>query len=304
MNIWEYPEEIKIREVGPRDFQGMTVEERVEVIDTLTGCGYERIEVGSFVTAGYRSEDRDVAEIIDRIEHKPGMTYSVMVSNPEEAERALKTLPDELTLLMSASESHNRWLTGRGIAESLIGFSKIGDLARQQGVTVSALITSAFGCAYEGRVPRSGVIDLASRMDNMGIAQVTLSDTVGMANPAQVADMVRTVRMTVPMVHLGMHFHDRRGMALANMVMAIISGGIRFDTAVGGIAPHLLTEVAGSQGASEEAVVCMDEMNIQTLLDAAELAKAANMLEEFRPGSVASKLLLYTETMAAPGTHD
>ncbi|MDA8195031.1 MAG: hydroxymethylglutaryl-CoA lyase [Thermaerobacter sp.] len=290
MNIWELPEEVAIREVGARDFRRLAMDDRVAVIDALTMAGFERIEAGSLVPVGGMPEDDAVGEVMARIERKPGMTYSVMVSNPEQAERALTMDPDELTLLMSASESHNRWMTGRGMAESLVGFSKICDLARDQAVTVSALITASFGCSYEGRVPRSVVIDLASRMDNMGIARVTLSDTVGAANPAQVAEMVRTVRMTVPMVHLGLHFQNRRGTALANLVVAVLAGATRFDTAVGGVPGASLTETPGAQGASEEVVYCLREMGINTGVDMTKLLEAARMLAAQLPGGLASKV--------------
>lgn len=264
MHGWDLPEEVILREIGPREWarlgsSDLSPEEVVHWVDRLTEVGFGRIDVTSMIGPSPGADT-----LMARIERKPGVLYGVMVSNPEEAGRALKTEPDELTLLMSASETFSHLVVGCSVAESLMGFSKIGDMAREAGVALTVVIAAAFGCPFEGHVPRTAVLDLVSRLDNLGIVQVVLSDTAGLANPAQVASMVRTVEMNIPMAHLSLQFQDSRGLAVANMVAAVIAGAYRFDTAVGGIGGFQPMDVLGDNLPSEAAVYCLHAMGIET----------------------------------------
>lgn len=290
---WDLPERVELREVGPRaalTAGGVRLrpDDQVALVNRLTRTGLARIEVTACLDG---ADDADAERVMAEIERKPGVSYSVLVSNVRQADRAFRMQPDAITMFVSASETGNLRSVGARISESLAGFSQICDMARGEGVIVSAIIGNAFGCAYEGRVPRSAVIDLAFRLQGLGIVEITLGDTVGVANPLQASEMVRSVRMNLPMVHLGVYYRDTRGTALANLVASVLAGAVRFDTAVGGVggAPF----EAGGDGATlatEEAVYCLQEMGLRTGIELTRMLEAAQVLETAAGRRLPSKL--------------
>lgn len=294
MEEWMLPEYVVLREIVPRDglqFESkrLSTPRKIELINRLANSGVSRIEAASFVSPRWVPQMADAEAVMKGIERKPGVIYSVLTPNPYGAERALETRPDEITVVISASETHNYKNVNRTISESLQNLSKICDMARPEGVIVSAVIAAAFGCPYEGRVSESTVVDLAFRLQNMGIVEVTLGDTIGVANPLQVTKVVETVRMNVPMLHLGAHFHDTRGLALANMIAALSAGITRFDTALGGIGGSPFSrDMAGGNLATEEAMYCLEEMGIATGIELSELLATTQYLTQCH--SVPSKV--------------
>jgi hydroxymethylglutaryl-CoA lyase len=152
-------------------------------------------------------------------------------------------------------------------------------MARGEAVPVTAVIVTAFACPYEGRVPVNAVLDLAVGLESMGIADITLGDTVGAANPLQVAEMVHAFRLNAPMIRLGLHFHDNRGTALANLLAGVLAGCTRFETALGGIGGSPFSPGAGGNLATEDAVYCLQEMGIKTGIDLDRLLDATRFLE-------------------------
>lgn len=296
MEEWMLPEYVVLREIVPRDglqFESkrLSTPRKIELINRLANSGVSRIEAASFVSPRWVPQMADAEAVMKGIERKPGVIYSVLTPNPYGAERALETRPDEITVVISASETHNYKNVNRTISESLQNLSKICDMARPEGVIVSAVIAAAFGCPYEGRVSESTVVDLAFRLQNMGIVEVTLGDTIGVANPLQVTKVVETVRMNVPMLHLGAHFHDTRGLALANMIAALSAGITRFDTALGGIGGSPFSrDMAGGNLATEEAMYCLEEMGIATGIELSELLATTQYLTQCLGHSVPSKV--------------
>ncbi|MCY0877409.1 MAG: hydroxymethylglutaryl-CoA lyase [Firmicutes bacterium] len=291
----DLPEEVYIREVAPRDGlqaepRALPVEDRIRLVDQLTAAGVSRIEVASFVSPRWLPQMADAEKVMAGIERKPGVNYAVLVPNPKGAERALATQPDELTVFVSASETHNYKNVHCSISESLGGFHRICAMAREAGVPVTAVIVTAFGCPYEGRVPVNAVLDLAVRLESMGIADITLGDTIGVANPLQVAEMVRAFQLNAPMVRLSLHFHDTRGTALANLLAGVLAGCTRFETALGGIGGSPFSPGAGGNLATEDAVYCLQEMGIKTGIDLERLLGVTQFLEQAIGHSVPSRV--------------
>jgi len=289
------PEYVQIKDVSPRD--GLQAEptivptdQKVELVNRLTAAGVPVIEVTSFVSPKWLPQMADAEEVMRRIERKPGVRYSVLVPNPKGAERAFQSHPDEITVFVSASETHNYKNVHRSISESLAGFAEITEMAKDAGVPVTAVIVTAFGCPYEGRVPQSQVLDLAAKLTGLGILDITLGDTVGVANAIQVYDMMEAFQLSLPMVRLAMHFHDNRGTALANMVAALMAGCDRFETALGGIGGSPFSPGAGGNLASDDAVYYLQEMGIRTGIHLDQLLEATRFLESAIGHAVPSRV--------------
>ncbi len=291
----DLPERVEIKDVSPRDglqFEPnvVSVDDRVHLVDSLTAAGVPHIEVTSFVSPKWLPQMGDAETVMTRIERKPGVTYAALVPNPKGAERALAAKPDELMVFVSASETHNYKNVHCSVSESLGGFHRICEMARGEAVPVTAVIVTAFGCPYEGRVPIHAVLDLAVRLESMGIADITLGDTVGVANPLQVAEMVKAFRLNASMVRVGLHFHDNRGTALTNLLAGVISGCTRFETALGGIGGSPFSPGAGGNLATEDAVYCLQEMGIKTGIDLDRLMEASRFLEKIVGHPVPSRV--------------
>ncbi len=291
----DLPERVEIKDVSPRDGlqaepKVLSVEQRVKLVNHLTAAGVPHIEVTSFVSPKWLPQMADAEAVMAEIERKPGVTYAALVPNPKGAERALAAKPDELMVFVSASETHNYKNVHCSVSESLGGFHRICEMARGEAVPVTAVIVTSFGCPYEGRVPVHAVLDLSVRLESMGIADITLGDTVGVANPLQVAEMVHAFRLNAPMIRVGLHFHDNRGTALANLLAGILAGCTRFETALGGIGGSPFSPGAGGNLATEDAVYCLSEMGIKTGIDLDRLMLASRFLEEIIGHKVPSRV--------------
>lgn len=293
---WQEPQQVWIREVSPRD--GLQAEkvivatgDKIALVNQLARAGVPRIEVTSFVSPQWLPQMADAEQVMAGIDRRPGVVYSVLVPNPVGAERALATHPDEITVFVSASETHNHKNVHRSIAESLKGLADICTLAKPHGVTISAVIVTAFGCPYEGVVPLPQVLELAGRLRDLGIHELALGDTVGVANPRQVAQVVQAFHHTWPDMPLALHFHDTRGTALANVLAAVGSGASRFETALGGIGGSPFSPGAGGNLSTEDTVYCLQEMGIDTGIDLDQLLAASRFLVATLGHDVPSKVL-------------
>ncbi len=291
----DLPEYVQIKDVAPRDGlqaepKVLSVGDRVRLIDHLTASGVPYIEASSFVSPKWLPQMAAAEEVMARIERKPGVAYVALVPNPRGAERALDAKADELMVFLSASETHNYKNVHMSVSESLGGFHEICAMARGEAVPVTAVIVTAFGCPYEGRVPLHAVLDLAIRLESMGIADITLGDTVGVANPLQVAEMVHGFTLNAPMIRVSLHFHDNRGTALANLVAGVLAGCTRFETALGGIGGSPFSPGAGGNLATEDAVYCLQEMGIKTGIDLDRIMEGTRFLETAIGHPVPSRL--------------
>ncbi|MFD0937593.1 hydroxymethylglutaryl-CoA lyase [Methylobacterium trifolii] len=261
-----------IQEVATRD--GFQIEpayvetaDKIRLIDALSAAGFSRIEVSSFVSPKAVPALRDAAEVFAGIARRPGTVYVALVPNPKGAERALAAEVDEINLVASVSETHNRANMGMSPDASIEGFSRIMETVKGAPVSTNATVATAFGCPFEGDQPADTVMAQVERYLAFGITGVTLADTTGMANPAQVERLVTRALQIVPAERLTLHFHNTRGLGLANVLAAYNAGARRFDAALGGLGGCPFAPGATGNICTEDLVSMAHEMGIATGLD-------------------------------------
>ena len=265
-------ETMLIQEVATRD--GFQIEPRfvetvdkIALIDALSAAGFSRIEVSSFVSPKAVPALRDAAEVFAGIARRPGTVYVALVPNPKGAERALAAKVDEINLVASVSETHNRANMGMTPAASLEGFARIMETVRGAGLATNATVATAFGCPFEGDQPDDKVMRQVEAYRALGITGVTLADTTGMANPRQVERLVARALAVLPAERLTLHFHNTRGLGLANVLAAYDAGARRFDAALGGLGGCPFAPGATGNICTEDLVSMAHEMGIVTGLD-------------------------------------
>ncbi|MCB2190573.1 MAG: hydroxymethylglutaryl-CoA lyase [Deltaproteobacteria bacterium] len=286
-----------IVEVGPRDglqYESgfFPTEQKIELINRLSASGLKRIEVTSFVHPKIIPALRDAVEVLNGIRKAPGVVYSALVPNLKGCERALNTPADEIALFVSASEAHNQKNVGMSIAESLAGFEEIAKLALAAGRSLRGYVVTAFGCPYEGAIAEERVLSIAKSYADMGVAEVSLGDTTGMANPAMVREKMGRIAQELSQVRLAAHFHNSRGLGLANAYAAYQAGVHIFDSSVGGLGGCPTAVGAMGNVASEDLVNMLEEMGIDTGVDFAKLLEATALIQEVldtQPASFTSR---------------
>ena len=261
-----------VQEVAPRD--GLQIEptwvdtaDKIALIDALSTAGFTRIEAGSFVSPKAIPALRDGEAVFQQIKREPGVIYVALIPNLKGAERALAARADELNLVMSASQSHNRANMRMSCEASLAAFDDIVRHVKGAGVRLNATVATAFGCPFEGRIDEDRVIGIVETYREMGIEGVTLADTTGMANPRQVARLVTHVLDRLPAAALTLHFHNTRGLGLANVLAAYEAGARRFDAALGGLGGCPFAPGASGNICTEDLVNLCDEVGIPTAID-------------------------------------
>ena len=264
-------DKLLIQEVAPRD--GLQIApafvetaEKIRFVDGLSGCGFSRIEVSSFVSPKAVPALRDAAAVFAGIRRRPGTTYVALVPNLKGAERAVEAGADEINLVMSASETHNRANMGMSLEASLDGFARV--VAAVDGSrSINATVATAFGCPFEGSQPEAKVAGRGGRYRAWGLDGVTLAHTTGMANPAQVDRLVRLALTHLPAERLSLHFHNTRGLGLANVLAAWQAGARRFDASLGGLGGCPFAPGATGNICTEDLASMCREMGIETGLD-------------------------------------
>lgn len=278
------PSRVTITEVGPRD--GLQNESayveparKVELIDRLAAAGLRRIEATSFVHPKAIPQLRDAAEVMAALPRRAGVTYTVLVPNEIGARNAIAAKADELATVVAASETMNQKNVNRTIAESLAGFEGVATLAAEAGVPWVGYVSTAFGCPYEGEVPPANVIEVAKRIRALGAQGIALGDTIGCGNPQQVKALVRIFRDALPDTPLRIHFHDTRGIGLANMLAALEEGIDHFDGSLGGLGGCPYAPGAAGNVATEDMVYMLEQMGIETGVDLRALIAVAQWAE-------------------------
>ena len=279
------PERVTITEVGPRDglqneSSELALERKVALIDALSATGLARVEAASFVHPRAIPQMANAAEVMGAIKRHPNVTYIGLVPNETGARNAIEAQVDEMAVVVSASESHNRANINRSIAETLEEIQKVAALCRNSRVPWSGYISTAFGCPYEGAIDPARVLDLASQLGETGAEAIALGDTIGIANPRQVAELVARFLARFPATPLRLHFHDTRGTALANVVAAMETGATQFDGSVGGLGGCPYAPGASGNVATEDLVGMLHAMGIDTGVDLDALLDAARLAEE------------------------
>ncbi|MES2362075.1 MAG: hydroxymethylglutaryl-CoA lyase [Pseudomonadota bacterium] len=273
---------IYFNEVATRDgFQiepaFIPTDTKVALVDALSECGYAKIEVTSFTSPKAIPMLRDADEVMGRIRRVPGVEYTVLVPNKRGAERALEAKADELNLVMSVSETHNRANLRMSMADS---FAALGDVIKLvDGRTpINVSLSCAFGCPMEGDVPQQNVLDWAQRFADLGARGVTICDTTGMAHPTQVSRMAEAVQQRFAQLQLTLHFHNTRGMGLANVLAGVQAGITRFDGSLGGLGGCPYAPGASGNISSEDAIHMLDAMGYDTGINIDRLLGVARQM--------------------------
>ncbi len=281
----ELPEHVTIVEVGPRD--GLQNEDvpvptdaKVAFIDRLSSSGLTHIEVTAFVNPKRIPQLADAEEVCARIARAEGVTYSALVPNEKGYDRATADAGlRDIAVFLSASETHNQRNIGCSIAEAFGRFEPVLARAAAEGVSVRGYVSTAFGCPYEGHVPAENVAAVAERLLRMGCSQVSLGDTTGMGNPAQVARTVSMLRDAgASAERIALHLHDTRGTGLANALAGLQAGVTTFDASVGGLGGCPYAPGATGNVATDELVYMFEEMGIDTGIDVRALLEAAELV--------------------------
>src|SRR3954470_15723577 len=278
----EWPARVEIREVGPRDgLQNeapVPVADRIRLIDALSRTGLRRIEAAAFVSAKAIPPMAGSDEVMAQIDRVDGVTYSALVPNAKGAELAVAARADEVELVVSASETHNQKNVKRSVAESLIGARDVVEIGHGGGVAVEAIVSTSFGCPYEGDVAPERVAQLAGHLVDAGADRLSFGDTTGMATPRRVDDLLDALeRAGIGSDRVGLHFHDTRGTALANVVVAIERGVTRFDPSIGGLGGCPYAPGASGNAVTEDLVHMCTDMGIDTGVDLDALLACAQL---------------------------
>jgi hydroxymethylglutaryl-CoA lyase len=278
-----FPEKIKIREVSPRDgLQGeqkmLTTAAKVELINILSRAGFSQINVTSFVSPARVPNMADAAEVMARIDRKPGVVYDATVPNLKGAQRAVEAGADAIVTFVAVSDAANRSNVGRTTEEALRLAEQVIGSARAAGIGAIGTISSAFGSPYGEVIDQGDVTRLARRLADAGATGLALGDTSGEANPRQVYQLVALLLAEFGDIELSLHLHDTRGLALANATAAMQAGAVSFDAAVGGIGGSPFTEDSAGNLATEDLVEMCHRMGIATGVDQALVLRAHQFL--------------------------
>jgi hydroxymethylglutaryl-CoA lyase len=285
-----------IQEVATRDgFQNEAVfvdtEDKIALVNALSGCGYAKIEVTSFTSPKAIPALKDAEAVMHRIRRKEGVVYTVLVPNIRGAERALSCNVDEVNLVMSVSESHNRRNLRMTREQSFAQLAEVVKVVRQSPVAINVSLSTAMGCPMEGDVPLAEVLDWTARFADLGVHGVTLCDTTGMAYPSQVGELSRLARARFPALELTLHFHNTRGLALANTLAALAAGIDRFDSSLGGLGGCPYAPGASGNVCTEELVHMLELEGYDTGVDLEGILAAAARLPGLVGHDVPSQIL-------------
>ncbi len=294
----DLPARVRIREVGPRDgFQNepevIATDDKVRLIGMLARSGLPRLEVTSFVRADVIPQLADAERVLEAIERPDGVSYSVLIPNERGLERALahRDRFDEVNLFLSASETHNRENVNRSIAESLAGLERTIARARAEDLRCEGVISTSFGCPYEGEVPADRVLAIAEQLAAAGCEEVAFGDTTGMANPRQVGEFFAAARERLGGVELTAHFHNTRGQGLANALAALEAGVDSFESSFGELGGCPVPPGSTGNVSTEDLVSMLHEMGVETGIDLATLLDASRAVEEMLGRPLGAHLL-------------
>jgi len=283
----ELPAGVRIREVGPRDgFQNepevLPTEVKVRLIELLGRTGLRRLEVTSFVRPDVIPQLADAESVLRAVRLPEEVAVSVLIPNERGLERALALRErfDEVNGFLSASETHNVRNVGRSVAESLAGLRRVFARAGEEGLRCEGVISTSFGCPYEGAVPVERVLSVAAELAAAGASEIGFGDTTGMANPRQVREFFGAASEALPGVELTAHFHNTRGQGLANVLAALEAGVDSFESSFGELGGCPVPAGATGNIATEDLVSMLEEMGVGTGVDLARLLEASRAAQE------------------------
>ena len=280
-------ETLTIFEVGPRDglqnqARNIPTAAKIRLVDALSASGLGTIEVTSFVSPKRVPQMADAAEVMAGIARAPGVIYAALTPNLQGFHAALAAGADAVAIFASASEGFSQRNINCSIAESLERFAAVAVAARKAGVPVRGYVSCVCDCPYDGPTPPETVADLAARLLELGVYQVSLGDTIGSGTPLRVAEMLQVVTARVPPSRLAGHFHDTGGRALNNIRAALTCGLRVFDAAAGGLGGCPFAPGAPGNVATEAVADLAEQEGFETGIDRDRLARAASYARSLR----------------------
>lgn len=280
MTTPRFPKSVSIREVGPRDglqneSEFIPTDEKIQWIDHLSNSGLNYIEVTSFVNPTWIPALSDAEYVAKHIKKNPDVSYAALVPNTKGLFRALESGIDEVAVFISASETHNKKNINKTISETEIVLSEVVKESISNKKTIRGYISTVFGCPYEGNIETDQVIRLADSLFEMGINELSLGDTIGIANPVQVKQVLEQLLKRYPADSIAMHFHNTRGTALANALASLEMGISKFDSSLGGLGGCPYAPGASGNLATDDLNYMLTNMGIETNIDPKKLNAAA-----------------------------
>jgi hydroxymethylglutaryl-CoA lyase len=303
------PARVRIVEVGPRDglqneAAPIATADKIAFIDRLSDAGHAVIEVSAFVSPKWVPQMADAGDVFAGIRRRKGTHYTALVPNLSGLDRAIAARADEVAIFAAASESFSKRNINQTIAESLATYAAVCAGARAAGLPIRAYVSTAFGCPFEGDVPAAAVADVSAALVEMGAYEVAISDTIGIAHPAQVPRVLDAVAVRVPLERIALHFHDTRGMALANVLAALQYGVTTFDASAGGLGGCPYAPGATGNLATEDLLYMLDGYGIATGVSLDGVLAASRLIEPKLGHALASRYAaaVRSRTNAPPAT--
>jgi hydroxymethylglutaryl-CoA lyase len=274
------PTRVTIVEVGPRDgLQNeralVSTADKIEFVNRLSAARLPVIEVSAFVSPKWVPQMADAAEVFAGIRRAPGIRYTALVPNLAGLDRAIAAGVTEIAVFAASSETFSRKNINQSIDESLATYAQVCDRARASGLRVRGYLSTAFGCPFEGTVAPDRVADVAARLADLGVFEVAISDTIGIAHPGQVPGVLDAVLARVPAAQVALHFHDTRGTALANVLASLPYGIATFDAAAGGLGGCPFAPGAAGNLATDDLIYMLDGLGIETGVSLAATSDAS-----------------------------
>jgi isopropylmalate/homocitrate/citramalate synthase len=276
-------DQVRIVEVGPRDgLQNEKViiplDAKVAFIEALADAGLKAVEAGAFVHPLWVPQMADSAEVYAKLAKRDGVDYPMLVPNERGLERAIECGVKSIALFTAASESFNKRNINMTIDESFEAFTPVALRARDEGIRVRGYVSCACGCPYEGAVAPEKVLEVTARLMDLGCYEVSIGDTIGVGTPMQVQGLLHLLTQVIPRKALAMHFHDTRGMAVANTLAALELGITAFDASAGGLGGCPYAPGASGNVATEDLVYLFDGLGIEHGVDLEKLIAAAAVI--------------------------
>jgi hydroxymethylglutaryl-CoA lyase len=283
--IVKFSNQALIKEVGPRDgLQNekgfIESEDKIAWINKLSETGLSYIEITSFVHPKWIPQLADALKVAKGITKRNDITYSALVPNMRGLEGAISANVDEVAVFMSASEGHNKSNINKSINETFPLLKEVVDGALQEKKKVRGYVSTVFGCPYDGEVSIDSIIHVVDKLLEMGVYEISLGDTIGVANPVQVEKILTELLKRYDQSMLAMHFHNTRGLALANVLASLQMGMTTFDSALGGLGGCPYAKGASGNLATDDLVYMLEGMGINTNINAEKLQLAASFIED------------------------
>jgi hydroxymethylglutaryl-CoA lyase len=282
----KYPQRVKMVEVGPRDGlqnepESVPTDIKIQLIDRLTGAGFQVVESGSFVSPKWVPQMADTVDVMARIRRKAGVSYPVLVPNLKGLEAAIAAKATEIAGFAAATETFSKRNTNCTIAESLRRQNEVCRAALDAGLRVRGYISVVLGCPYEGEVHPDKVATIAAQLYDMGCYEISLGDTIGAGTPARAQKLIEAIGKKLPVARLAGHFHDTYGQALANILAVMELGVATFDSSVAGLGGCPYAKGATGNVASEDVLYMLEGMGVETGIDMSALLDAAQFICEY-----------------------